>query len=96
MMTEEQRQAFSNRLDKALDEAHAALRPLFDHGPDDGGVYQLPEAEGRLLHELMFKIGAARYVIAHRDYPPAWSDEEWKRSEARKAALLEASLSAPR
>jgi hypothetical protein len=40
-MTEVQRRAFSERLDHAIEEAQASLRPLFD-SVNGAGVYHLP------------------------------------------------------
>jgi hypothetical protein len=62
-MTDVQRQALTERLDGAIDEAQATLRPLFDT-INGAGVYHLPAAEQELLHEIMFK---SRHV-AGRDY----------------------------
>jgi hypothetical protein len=65
-MTDVQRRAFTKRLDGAIDEAQAALRPLFDT-ISGAGVYNLPAVEQELLHEIMFKLGMLRGVIIHGD-----------------------------
>jgi hypothetical protein len=61
-MTEVQRRTFIERLDAAIDEAHAARRPLFDT-VNGAGAYHLPSAEQKLLHEIMFKLGMLRGVL---------------------------------
>jgi hypothetical protein len=43
-MTEVQRYAFNERLNTAIDEAHACLRPLFDT-VNGARAYHLPAAE---------------------------------------------------
>ena len=80
-MTEVQQRAFNERLDSAIDEAHAALRPLFDT-VNGGGVYHLPAAEQELLHEIMFKLGMLRIVILHQDEVPQRVHARWLDVEA--------------
>src|SRR5712691_1919344 len=65
-MIEVQRSNFNERLDGAIDKAHASLRPLFDT-VNGAGVYHLPAADQELLHEIMFKLGMLRSVIIHGD-----------------------------
>ena len=65
-MTKIQRQAFNERLDHAIDQAHAALRPLFDT-VNGAGVYHLAPPERELMHEIMFKLAMLRIVIIHGD-----------------------------
>jgi hypothetical protein len=86
-MTEAQRHAFSERLDGAIDEAQASLRPLFDT-VSGTGVYHLPGLEQELLHEIMFKLGMLRSVIIYRDEPAQdvhgrWIDTQAVRRRAR-------------
>jgi hypothetical protein len=88
-MTEAQRRAFNERLDSAIDEAQAALRPLFDT-VNGAGVYHLPTAEQDLLHETMFKLGMLRIAIIHRDAAPEdvhcrWLDVQSIRRKAQIA-----------
>jgi len=66
LVTGKERNAFNERLDKAIDDAQRALRPLFD-GVDECGVYQLPIAQQELMHEMMFKLAMLRIVIIHGD-----------------------------
>ena len=75
-MSEVQRRAFKDRLDPAIDEAQAALRPLFD-SVSGSGVYHLPAAEQELLHEIMFKLGMLRTVIIHGDEPAHQVHDRW-------------------
>jgi len=65
-MNEVQRRAFPQRLDRAIDEAQAALRPLFD-SVNGAGVYHLPAEKQELLHEIMLKLGMLRIVMIHCD-----------------------------
>lgn len=86
-MTERQRRALKKRLETAIDESQAALRPLFDT-VDGAGVYHLPAGEQELLHEIMFKLGMLRIVIVHGDEPAQevnrrWLDVQEMRSRAR-------------
>jgi hypothetical protein len=87
-MNEVQERTFKERLDSAIDEAQAALRPLFDT-VNGAGVYHLPAAEQELLHEIMFKLGMLRIVIIHRDDTPEnvhcrWRDVQSIRCRARQ------------
>src|ERR1700730_12648942 len=86
-MTDIQRQAFKDRLDIAIGEAQAALRPLFDT-VNGAGVYHLSAAEQELLHESMFKLGMLRIVIIHGDEVAQqvhgrWLDVQAARRRAR-------------
>lgn len=86
-MTDIQRRAFTRRLDSAIDEAQAALRPLFDT-VNGAGVYNLPAAEQDLPHETMFKLGMLRIVTIHGDEVAQhvhgrWLDVEAVRRRAR-------------
>lgn len=86
-MTERQRRALKKRLETAIDNAQAALRPLFDT-VNGAGVYHLPAAEQELLHEIMFKLGMLRIVIVHGDelaqqVHGRWLDVQATRSRAR-------------
>lgn len=86
-MTERQRRALKKRLETAIDEAQAVLRPLFDT-VNGAGVYHLPAAEQELLHEIMFKLGMLRIVIVHGDEAAQqvhrrWLDVQETRSQAR-------------
>jgi hypothetical protein len=87
-MTDLQRRALTERLDRAIDEAQAALRPLFDT-INGAGVYHLPAAEQELLHEIMFKLGMLRGVIIHGDEVPEnvhcrWLNGQSVRCRARQ------------
>lgn len=87
-MTEVQRRAFDDRLDCAIDQAQAALRPLFDTVNGDG-VYHLPAAEQELMHEIMFKLGMLRIVIVQDDETAEdvhcrWLDAQSVRRRARQ------------
>jgi hypothetical protein len=62
-MTEVQRRAFSERLDGAIDETQAALRPLF--GTVRRRRVSSARCRARLLHEIMFMLGML--VIIHCD-----------------------------
>lgn len=89
-MTEVQRQAFNERLDGAIDNAQASLRPLFDT-INGVGVYHLPGSEQELLHEIMFKLGMLRSVIIHgdeaaEDVHGRWVDAQTLRRRARRKA----------
>jgi hypothetical protein len=86
-MIEVQRRNFNERLDSAIDEAHASLRPLFDT-VNGAGAYHLPAADQELLHEIMFKLGMLRCVIIHRDEAAQrvharWLDVQAVRCRAR-------------
>src|ERR1700730_3792990 len=86
-MTDIQWRAFKDRLDIAIDEAQAALRPLFDT-VNGAGAYHLPAAEQELLHESMFKLGMLRIVIIHgdevaRQVHGRWLDVQALRRRAR-------------
>ena len=86
-MTEGQRRNFNKRLDGAIDEAHASLRPLFDT-VNGAGAYHLPAADQELLHEIMFKLGTLCSVIIHRDEAAQqvharWLDVQAMRHRAR-------------
>jgi hypothetical protein len=98
-MTDVQRQAFNERLASAIDEAQAALRPLFDT-VNGAGVYHLPTAEQELLHETMFKLGMLRVVIIHGDEVAQqvhgrWLDVQAVRRRAR-CKLDASSMMGPR
>src|SRR3546814_13649172 len=54
--------SFDTRLDKALDEAAGALRPLFDMA-----YAVLSAQEIETLHEIMTKLGGARQILIHRE-----------------------------
>jgi hypothetical protein len=86
-MTDAQQHAFNERLDRAIDEGQASLRPLFDT-VNGTGIYHLPELEQELLHEIMFKLGMLRSVIIHRDETAQvvhgrWLDVQAVRRRAR-------------
>ena len=77
-----------DRLDSAIDEAQASLRPLFDT-VNGAGAYHLPLLEQDLTHEIMFKPGMLRSVIIHRDEPAhgvhsRWLDAQALRERARR------------
>ena len=87
-MTNAKRYAFNERLDSAIDEAQASLRPLFDT-VNGAGAYHLPVSEQELMHEIMFKLGMLRSVIIHRDEPAhgvhnRWLDVQALRERARR------------
>lgn len=89
-MSEAQRQAFNERLDGAIDNAQASLRPLFDT-INGAGVYNLPASEQELLHEIIFKLGMLRSVIIHGDDAAEdghgrWVDAQTVRRRARSKA----------
>jgi hypothetical protein len=65
-VTDQQTNAFNERLEKAIDAAQQALRPLFDT-VDGCSVYQLPLAQQELMHEIMFKVAMLRIVFVHGD-----------------------------
>lgn len=70
------RQAFNERLDRAIDAAQASLRPLFD-AEDGGGVDRLSRSEAELMHEIMFKLAILRSVILYRDVAAQEVHERW-------------------
>lgn len=89
-MSEVQRQAFNERLDGAIGNAQASLRPLFDT-INSAGVYHLPAPERELMHEIMFKLGMLRSVIVHgddaaEDVHGRWVDAQTVRRHARRKA----------
>jgi len=80
-ITEVQRRAFNERLDRAINQTKETLRPFFS----TGGVDQLPDAEAELLHEIMFKLDMLRSVIVHHNVTPSAVQGLWLGAQARRA-----------
>jgi hypothetical protein len=77
------RAAFNQEIERALDRAHADLRPLFD------AAYRLlPPDEMEMLHELMFKLGMARAVLVQSEGTPESAERLWREDKARHRAAL--------
>lgn len=82
-MSDDKRQRFCAQLNQAVDEAKAALAPVFD-----GGAYDLSEDELSLLSEVSFKLGMLRMVIIDRDLIADQVEARWQEEKARRAAAL--------
>ena len=76
-MTDTQTNAFNERLEKAIDDAQRALRPLFDT-VEGCSVYKLPLAQQELMHEIMFKVAMLRIVIVHGDETAERVHSRWR------------------
>lgn len=76
------RRSFDTRLDKALDKAAGALRPLFDTA-----YAVLSALEIETLHEIMHKLGGARQILIDRDYTQEQVDEHYRDARARRLDL---------
>jgi hypothetical protein len=86
----QRRAEFNREIDEAIDQAHAALRPLFD-----AGYRLLSSEEMEILHELMFKLGMARTVLVHSDTTPQRAEQLWQEDKARRRAALARRASLP-
>jgi len=88
----EERMAFNNKIDEALDQAHADLRAAVR--------FRLPAPvlgeEMEILHELMFKLGMARSVLIHGDATPERAEQLWQEDKARRRATLARMAPPPR
>lgn len=81
---DDQRRAFNETAERAIDRAHGVLEPLFDP------AYQVLESwEMEILHELIFKLHSARSIIVHRDMLPDTAEHNYQRTKASRAAVLE-------
>jgi len=87
----EERMAFNSKIEEALDQAHADLRPLFD-----SGYRLLSSEEMEIRHELMFKLGMARSVLVHGDATPERAEQLWQEDKARRRATLARMAPPPR
>ena len=68
------RQAFNERLDRAIDAAGAVLLPLFD---TEHGSNVLSGRDAELMHEIMFKLVMLRSVIIYREVSARDVHERW-------------------
>jgi hypothetical protein len=55
----------------------SALRPLFDIGNGDDGVYHLPLLVQDLVHGVTFKLGMLGTVIIHGDEQAQQVHDRW-------------------
>lgn len=82
-MSDDKRQRFCAQLDQAVDEAKAALAPVFD-----GGAYDLSEDELSLLSEVSFKLGMLRIVIIDKNLIADQVEARWQEEKTRRSAAL--------